>query len=125
MQIVDSVKTLLNGRFEMKDLGELHYILGIEVTRQANGDLAMSQANYVAHILDRFELNTAHAHDRAKHIDVKFHAIRQWTKEQILKITYISTNEMLADFLTKPVAKEPLRKLTALANIAGFMNGEG
>ncbi|KAJ2315580.1 hypothetical protein IWW54_000173 [Coemansia sp. RSA 2705] len=105
MQIVDSVKTLLNGRFEMKDLGELHYILGIEVTRQANGDLAMSQANY--------------------HIDVKFHAIRQWAKEQILKITYISTNEMLADFLTKPVAKEPLRKLTALANIAGFMNGEG
>ena len=30
---INKVKTLLSGRFEMKDVNELHYILGIEVIR--------------------------------------------------------------------------------------------
>ena len=34
---IDDVKLLLKQKFEMKDLGELHYFLGIEVIRSPRG----------------------------------------------------------------------------------------
>ena len=34
---IDDVKLLLKQKFEMKDLGELHYFLGIEVIRSLEG----------------------------------------------------------------------------------------
>ena len=34
---IENVKLLLKQKFEMKDLGELHYFLGIEVIRSPGG----------------------------------------------------------------------------------------
>ena len=52
---INKVKSLLSGRFEMKDLHELHYFLGIEVIRTPVGIL-ISQRHYVLNLLYKFGL---------------------------------------------------------------------
>ena len=43
-------------------------------------------------------------HSRSKHIDIKHHFIRQVLDCQPIKLTYMSTENMIADVLTKPLA---------------------
>ena len=42
-------------------------------------------------------------HSRMKHIDVKWHAIRDWVTRKIITIQRTSTHTMVADSLTKAV----------------------
>ena len=42
-------------------------------------------------------------HQRTKHIDVRFHKIREWIEERRFELKYVPTKEMAADFLTKVV----------------------
>lgn len=42
-------------------------------------------------------------HPRTKHIDVRHHFVRDLISQEKLKLTYIPTNEMPADVLTKPL----------------------
>lgn len=48
------------------------------------------------------------SHNRSKHIDIKYHFIRQHISYKSVKLMYIATEFMLADFLTKPVGKNKL-----------------
>lgn len=50
-------------------------------------------------------------HKRTKHIDVRFHYIREIVKEGFIKITYIKSEEQLADILTKGLSKEVFNRL--------------
>ena len=43
----------------------------------------------------------AEFHKRTKHIDIQYHFIRECIENNKIKVGYISTNEMLADGLTK------------------------
>ena len=52
---INKVKSLLSGRFEMKDLHKLHYFLGIEVIQTPVGIL-ISQRHYVLKLLYKFGL---------------------------------------------------------------------
>ena len=46
------------------------------------------------------------AHDRRlKHVDIRYHFIREYVESQRVNIVYISTDEMLADILTKPLGR--------------------
>lgn len=40
---------------------------------------------------------------RSKHIDVRYHHLRENVKDGVIEIVHIGTNEMIADSLTKPV----------------------
>jgi hypothetical protein len=42
-------------------------------------------------------------HDRSKHIDVKFHFVRQVTSRGIVEIKKIATAHNPADMMTKPI----------------------
>jgi hypothetical protein len=42
-------------------------------------------------------------HARTKHIDVSTHYVRELVEDQIVKLEYKQTDEMLADCLTKPL----------------------
>jgi hypothetical protein len=42
-------------------------------------------------------------HPRTKHIDVSAHYIRELIEDQVVKLQYRSTEQMLADCLTKPL----------------------
>ena len=42
---------------------------------------------------------------RAKHIDIRFWALRDWIKEKIAKYVYVPTDTNIADILTKALGK--------------------
>jgi len=48
--------------------------------------------------------HNAEFHKRIKHIDIKYHYIRELVKNNNIRILYINTKEQLADPLTKPIA---------------------
>lgn len=49
---------------------------------------------------------------RSKHIDVCYHQIRDLRERNVINIRYCPTSEMLADLMTKPLAKERFLELT-------------
>ena len=44
-------------------------------------------------------------HDRSKHIDVKFHFLRDCVEEKQIVIEFVETGRQLADIFTKPVGR--------------------
>lgn len=55
-------------------------------------------------------------HKRTKHIDIKFHYIRQTVKDSQLEICHVSSEEQLADMLTKPLARNRFEANLRLIN---------
>ena len=51
------------------------------------------------------------AHSRTKHIDIRFHFIREAQENGLIQIKYCPTEEMLADLLTKPHSRHSFEKL--------------
>ena len=50
-------------------------------------------------------------HERSKHVDVKFHYVREVFERGEIAIQHVSTRAQLADFLTKSLAGEKLNVL--------------
>ena len=44
-------------------------------------------------------------HDRSKHIEIKYHYIRDIVQRGAVKLLYVATEEQIADILTKPLAR--------------------
>jgi hypothetical protein len=40
-------------------------------------------------------------HNRSKHIDVRYHFLREWVEKREIVISYLATENQLADLLTK------------------------
>lgn len=51
------------------------------------------------------------AHARTKHIDIRYHYIREALQSRLIDLQYCPTSEMNADLLTKPLPKGPFVKL--------------
>ena len=66
------IKFLLAASFEMKDLGDLHYFLGIEVIRTPKGIL-ISQRHYVMSMLFRFGMTHCKSVSTPLDRNVKLH----------------------------------------------------
>ena len=64
-------------------------------------------------------------HRRTKHIDVKYHKIREWVKNSAFTLEYVSTKQMAADFLTKNVNSKILERSRALVGITKEPKEEG
>jgi hypothetical protein len=60
LTIINSFKEDLESTYNMKDLGELKYCLGIEIDRNANGQVKLFQGKYIDDIMKRFGLEKAH-----------------------------------------------------------------
>lgn len=50
-------------------------------------------------------------HKRTKHIDVRYHFIREKFEENLFRLQYVDTEEQYADFFTKPLPKDRFEKL--------------
>jgi hypothetical protein len=50
-------------------------------------------------------------HGRSKHVDVRFHFLRDLAKEGIVQLMHCGTKEQVADVLTKPLKLESFEKL--------------
>jgi hypothetical protein len=44
-------------------------------------------------------------HDRSKHIEIRYHYIRDMVQRGALKLQYISTDDQVADVMTKPLSR--------------------
>jgi hypothetical protein len=44
-------------------------------------------------------------HDKSKHIEIKYHYIRDMVQRGVMELQYISTDEHIADILTKPLSR--------------------
>ena len=44
-------------------------------------------------------------HDRTKHIEIKYHFIRDWAQKGAVKLEFVSTDEQVTDILTKSLPR--------------------
>jgi hypothetical protein len=44
-------------------------------------------------------------HDRSKHIEIKYHYIRDMVQRKAVHVQYLPTDEKIVDIFTKPLAK--------------------
>ena len=44
-------------------------------------------------------------HDKSKHIEIKYHYIRDMVQRGVVKLQYVATEEQIADVLTKPLVR--------------------
>ena len=50
-------------------------------------------------------------HDRSKHIDTRFHLIREYVQAGQIGVEFIRTDEQLGDILTKPLPRVKFQQL--------------
>ncbi|KAG6470996.1 hypothetical protein ZIOFF_072087 [Zingiber officinale] len=63
-------------------------------------------------------------HGRCKHIDIKYHKIREWVAEKQINIEYCPSECQVADIFTKPMKTEiflKLKKAIGMANICDLV----
>jgi hypothetical protein len=62
------------------------------------------------------------AHGRSKHIETKFHFLRDQVTKGKIKLSYCNTNDQMADVLTKPLKIERFRDLRKILNVQSLEN---
>jgi Reverse transcriptase (RNA-dependent DNA polymerase) len=61
MDLVNALKRDLKSKLEMTDMGELHWLLGIEIKRDPEKrTISLSQQSYIQSIIDCYGLSDAH-----------------------------------------------------------------
>ncbi|RVW80052.1 Retrovirus-related Pol polyprotein from transposon TNT 1-94 [Vitis vinifera] len=61
-------------------------------------------------------------HGRSKHIDVRFHFLRELTKAGTVELVHCGTQEQLADVMTKPLKFDAFLKLRGLLGVCSEMD---
>ena len=56
-------------------------------------------------------------HSRTKHIDIKFHYVRELVLNKFIELLYCPTDKMLADIFTKGLGQNKFDKLVTLINV--------
>lgn len=56
---INHITSLLHKHFALKDLGNLHYFLGLHVNRQPNGKLLLNQTKYISDLLAKVNMTEA------------------------------------------------------------------
>ena len=56
-------------------------------------------------------------HGRAKHIDIKYHFVREQVASGNIAVKYCRSEDMLADMLTKGLSYEPFTKLREMTGV--------
>lgn len=44
-------------------------------------------------------------HDRTKHVEIPYHYVRDMVERNVIRLKYVSTDELTVDILTKPLAR--------------------
>jgi ATP-binding cassette subfamily B (MDR/TAP) protein 1 len=84
-------------------------------------DLGIKQKDYKVHCDSQSALDLSKNsmyHSRTKHIDIRYHWIREVMDQQLLRLVKIHTSENPADMMTKVVPRE---KLELCRDIAGMV----
>ena len=55
-------------------------------------------------------------HDRSKHIDIRYHFLRDCVQRGTIRLEYIQTDEQVADIFTKALCRQSFVKFRLLPN---------
>ena len=59
VKLLNETKQVLNTHFDMKDLGDAFFVLGIQIHRdRSKGILGLSQRGYIEKVLKRFNMHS-------------------------------------------------------------------
>jgi hypothetical protein len=81
----------------------------IEIRSDSQGSIALSK-------------NPA-SHSRTKHIDIQHHFVREQVERDMVRFTYIPTEDMPADLLTKPMTRDRHQALLGRLGMASRSSG--
>jgi hypothetical protein len=56
-------------------------------------------------------------HGKSKHIDVKFHFLRDLVNDGVIKLSYCASENQIADIMTKPLKLEQYEKLREMLGV--------
>lgn len=56
-------------------------------------------------------------HRRTKHIDVRYHYLRNLSNEEEIRLVFCGTNDQVADIMTKPIKLDQFMKLRSLLGV--------
>ncbi|XP_043811974.1 uncharacterized mitochondrial protein AtMg00810-like [Manihot esculenta] len=110
----------LAAKFEMKDLGQLKYFLGIEIARSERG-IFLSQWKYILDLLTETGMLACKPaetlmetvieiaqnpvqYDRTKHVEVDRHLIKEKLDQKVIQFPFVKSKYQLTDILTKAVS---------------------
>lgn len=57
-------------------------------------------------------------HDSSKHIDVRYHFLRDLSREGVVELLYCGTHEQIADVMTKPLKQDVFQKLRSALGVS-------
>ncbi|KXJ72711.1 hypothetical protein RP20_CCG017384 [Aedes albopictus] len=63
------------------------------------------------------QLESGKVNNRSKHIDTKYHFVRQMYQEGKISVQYCPTDSMVADMLTKPLTNQKLTRFRVAAGV--------
>jgi hypothetical protein len=107
--LLHETKEFLSKNFEMKDMGEATYVIGIEIFRdRSRGLLGLSQKQYIERVLERFCMENCSASVAPLQKGDKFSLMQcpqnEWERKQMERIPYASAvgSLMYAQTCTRP-----------------------
>lgn len=102
-------KTMLKNTFEMKDLGEASYILGIQIARdREQGTLLLSQPKYIKEMAERFEMQDAGAYSNPVDKTAKLSKMQApRTEEQVQQMKGVPYQQLVGSLMYTMVATRP------------------
>ncbi len=91
-----------------KYLGISHSRVDIleKVTHQSVSPTQLKEDNQASLML----VKNAHIHERSKHIDVAYHHIRDLHKKNQISVNFVSSQDMVADGLIKPLPRQNFKR---------------
>ena len=63
-------------------------------------------------------------HNRTKHIDTRYHFIRQCIEDKNIEITFIRTEDQLADIFTKALGRMKLQEMRSRIGVTNIRTEE-
>lgn len=109
MQITLASETLLN----LVELTTEDMMCLLKVVDDRNQPPPAESVTVGRRMDNKFALAGEEPHERNKHIQVKYHFIRSCLDKEIVSANYISTQDQLADFLTKSLGRVKFQDLRA------------
>ena len=61
-------------------------------------------------------------HDKSKHIEMKYHYIRDMVQKGIIKLKYVATDTQVANILTKPSPLKSFARFRSMLGVAEYFS---
>ena len=128
---IKEVKLGLHSEFKMKDLGEATFLLGIEISRQPNGDVFLVQERYARDVLARFSMVNCKAVSKPLELGCKLDSTQQPTSvkgvAEMEGVPYRSAigSPMYLATCTRPDLAEAVSELSKFSQNPRIVHWEG